>query len=78
MYTMTEMTIAQVKRDLPQVKIKIGKRTKWARITGRLNAIATVTISGCYSQAIGSVWEDRKFSWESVAQAINTGNPLSW
>ena len=72
------MTIDEVKRDLPQVLVRLGKNIKSARVTGRLCQFAQVTISGEWSHALGACWEDRKYSWEAVTRAVNTGKPLNW
>ena len=80
----TEMTIAEVKRDLPNVPVKTasGKR-HMARVSGRLNQFATVTLSYIEharpkEHLRGRPWSDAQFSWESVTRAINTGEPLDF
>ncbi len=67
------MTIAEIKRDLPQVQVKIGKKKVWARISGRLNQFATVSLG--YSTA-AQTWVDFSFSWEAIAHSLNSGKPL--
>ena len=69
-------TIESVKRDLPNVPIRVGKKIQYARITGRLNPVATVTVHGEYSHALKTPWRDWHFSWEAIVRALNTGEPL--
>lgn len=76
------MTVADVKRELPDVPVKIGRKVYSARLSGRLNQFATVTLSyihhsGPQEHLRGQPWMDWQFSWEAVTRAVNTGNPLS-
>jgi hypothetical protein len=70
------LTVADVKRDLPQVKIRYGGKLYWGRVTGRLNQFATVSPF--------SLIDGRKlvttimvpcipFAWETVTRAVNSG-----
>jgi len=71
-------TIASVKDELPQVKVKIGKQTHWARITGRLNPFATVTVFADDRKYLrGPAWVDFQFAWQTIADALNNDRPLS-
>lgn len=82
MLTATEMTVTDVKRELPDVPVKIGRKRFMARLSGRLNSFATVTVSYIVHGAPrhylrGRPWFDAQFSWEAVTRAVNTGKPLS-
>lgn len=66
---MGKMTVAQVKKELPNVKLKIGKRVTTGKVTGRMNKFASVHEFG----KLGTVY---KFSWEAVARSVNSGRPL--
>jgi hypothetical protein len=76
------LTVSQVKRDLPWVAIKIGGRVLTARVSGRLNPFATVTVAyidnGKPNEYLrGAPWADYQFSWEAVTRAINNATPLT-
>lgn len=73
----SHLTVADVKRDLPSVKVRIGKKIMWAKVSGRLCLYACVTVNGEWSHALGSAWRDFHFSWEAVTQSVNTGKPLN-
>lgn len=73
------MTIAEVKRDLPPVRIEWEGRRYWARVSGRMNEFASVSPS----QPIDGRKEVRTimgpifhYSWETVTNAINSGKTL--
>jgi hypothetical protein len=73
-------TPASVRRELPEVPVRLGKKILTARVTGRLNPFATVTV---YNQTIGKapaapLWIDQAFSWHAIANALNTGRPLNF
>lgn len=71
------MTIQEVKRDLPQVRVRIGNKTVWAKTSGRKNVACTVTILNTGTLHSGNEpWRDWHFSWEAVTNAVNTGRPL--
>jgi hypothetical protein len=72
------LTIADVKRELPSVKARIGKREFTARVTGRANQFATVTILADDKPLRGVPWIDAQFSWESVTRAINENRALQF
>jgi hypothetical protein len=75
-----DMTIADVKRELPAVPILVGKRVLYARVSGRLNQFATVTVSHLEhgeGYLRGPAWRDWTFSWEAVTRAVTTGKPLN-
>lgn len=75
------LTVAQVKEQLPQVPVRInGKgKTLWARVTGRKNKFATVTVQNEETLHRGNVpWSDNEFAWETVTNAVNTGRPLNF
>jgi hypothetical protein len=72
-------TVAEVKNELPDVKILWEGRTYWARVTGRLNRFAGVSpyqpVDGRKRVRIimGPVFE---FAWETVTNAVNKGTTL--
>lgn len=77
------MTAKEARRDLPDVPVKIGRKTFMARTSGRLNQFATVTVSyiqhaGPKEHLRGAPWHDAHFSWDAVALAVTTGNPLTF
>ena len=76
----TPMTIADVKRDLPMVKIKFNGKLFWGKVTGRLNQFATVSPfilidnrSNLVKTIMGPCYT---YSWDAVTRSINTGKPL--
>lgn len=72
-----EWTVERVKTELPQVQVRLSRRTvRWAKTSGRLNKIATVTISGEWSYALKAPWADFYFSWEAIVHSLNTNTPL--
>lgn len=82
MTTQTEMTIADVKRDLPDVPVTIGRKRFMARLSGRLCPFGTLTVSYITHGAPrhylrGRPWIDAQFSWDAIARAVNTGKPLA-
>lgn len=68
-----ERTIAQVKAELPDVKVMHNGKRHLGRVSGRLNQFATVSIG--YSPALRD-FVDFQFSWEAIARAVNSGLPL--
>lgn len=76
------LTVSQVKADLPDCPVKIGKRRFMARLSGRLNDYATLTLSYVANGAPrhylrGRPWIDAQYSWDAVTRAINENRPLS-
>jgi len=61
-------TVETVKRDLPKVQIKIGKKLVEGKICGRMNKFATV-----WTKDNIDGWE---FSWQIIANALNNDRPL--
>ena len=68
------MTIDEVKRDLPQVQVMFNGKVRWAKVSGRLNNVATVSVG--YSSTLAE-FVDFHFSWEAVARSVNSGEPLT-
>jgi hypothetical protein len=77
-------TIAKVKSELRSVSMKIGRKVHHARISGRLNEQATVTVSYMDSDAkslhdfnaSGRPWVDYHYSWDTIANSLNNNRPL--
>jgi hypothetical protein len=73
------MTIDEVKRDLPPVRIEYNGRKYWGRVSGRLNKWASVSPSQLIDNrerittVLGPVFH---YSWETVTNAINNGGTL--
>lgn len=65
------MTLNQVKRDLPQIRVKHNGKGFWGKLSGRKNSFATVTIFGEYSHALQANYIDFYASWETVTRVIN-------
>lgn len=62
-------TIETAKRDLPQIKIKIGEEVITANISGRKKQFATV-----WTKDNQEGWE---FSWQIITWTLNSGRPLN-
>lgn len=68
------MTVDEVKRDLPMVPVRTASGKRYmAKLSGRRCPYATVTLSMSY----GKTWIGYHFSWEDVARAITTNEPLN-
>lgn len=80
------MTPAQARAELPAVSVRFPNGKIYpAKVTGRLNQFATVTVSFIQSGGNrhlrdfgGLPWIDCQHSWESVARAATSGKPLSF
>lgn len=64
-------TIADVKNQLPDVKIKFAGKIHSARIAGRENKFATVWFR------IDGDLIDFEYSWNAILHSVQTGNPLT-
>lgn len=75
---MPAWNVRRVKEDLPPVKIKVGSKPYvWAKVSGRLNDEATVTVFNTGTLHSGNQpWRDYKFSWPSIVKALNSDKPL--
>jgi hypothetical protein len=62
------LSIADIKRDLPEVPVLIDGREYIGHVKGRLNNYATV-----YNLLDNNY---HHFSWDAVARAYNTGEAL--
>ena len=70
-------TVASVKRELPNVNVKIGKKVVSGRLSGRLNEFATVSVTNEGTLHSGSqVFADWKVAWETVANCLNNNRPI--
>jgi hypothetical protein len=73
-----QWTVAQVKAKLPAVRVRVGKRNIVdARLSGRLNQFATVSITNNFPRSGVPLFADYQFAWETIAHSLNTGQPLS-
>jgi len=77
-----EWTPARVRAELPDVPVRVSRRRYLARVTGRRNPQATVTLSYVTHGAPrhhlrGRPWMDWHFAWDTLAHALNTDTPLS-
>ena len=73
------MTIAEVKRELPMVRVKWGRKQYWARVSGRLNQFATVSPYQVidHKKPLKTILGPcLHFSWEAVARAVNNDSTL--
>mgnify|MGYP001558776731 CR=1 FL=1 len=59
-------SIYTVKRDLPNVKIKIGNKIVTGQVRGRMEHFAT----------IWSGEANYEFAWQTIANALNNDKPL--
>lgn len=70
-------TAERVKRDLPSVQVKIGRKVMSGRLSGRLNQFATVTVNNEGTLHAGNLpWMDVQASWETLADLLNGNRPL--
>ncbi len=70
-------TVEGVKRELPNVLVKIGKKTVTGRISGRLNQFATVSVTNTGTLHSGSqVFLDWQVSWATLAHCLNNGRAV--
>ncbi len=75
------MNEKQVKQVLPSVPIRINNKgeTLYARLSGRLNKTATVTVINEGTRHKSNYnWIDQHFSWQAMTRAINTNRPLNF
>lgn len=70
-------TPAKVKAELPDVSIQVGRKVCRGRVTGRLNPVATVTVTEHRCGYGYPPWHDWHFSWEAIARSLNDDKPLS-
>lgn len=72
------MTVAQVKAELPGVRVRFNGRVHNARVTGRKCEDACVTILADPRKRghENPPWADFHFSWAAVARAVNGGRVL--
>ena len=81
------MTSSQARRDLPRVPVRLPNgEIVSARTTGRLNDLATVTVH--FGDTAASrlrdfradciPWASDHYTWEQVARAAETGEPLTF
>lgn len=61
-------TIESVKETLPKVQVKVDGKIITANISGRRNRFATV-----WTKSNIDGWE---FAWQTIVDALNSGNPL--
>ena len=59
-------SIQTVKRNLPEVKVKVGSKIVIGKVIGRMLDFATVTV-------IGANYE---FAWATIVNALNNDKPL--
>jgi len=64
------VTIEDVRRDLPEVDVRIGKRKMRGRVYGRKNPFATVVVETPYG-TIGA-----EFAWGVIADCMSNGRAL--
>ncbi len=74
---MEQWTIAAVKVELPNVKVRIGKKVVTGRISGRLKQFATVSITNTGTLHNNShMWIDREVAWETLVHCLNANRPV--
>jgi len=69
-------TVQDVKDALPNVLLRVGKRTVDARTSGRLNAFATVSVTNDKPRSGVPLFMDYQFSWEAIVRSLNENRPL--
>lgn len=77
--TTTPLSVADVKRELPMVRMDWNGKRYWARVTGRMCPYACVSPfqvidrKKLVTTVMGPCFQ---YAWETVTNAINTGRPL--
>ncbi len=75
---MEQWTIASVKEHLPNVRLRVAPRKiVSARLSGRLNQFATVSLTNDKPRAGVPIFADWHFAWETIVRSLNTGKPLA-
>jgi len=70
-------TVLSVKRDLPDVPVQIGKRIVQAKLSGRLNDHASVTVFNDGTLRRGApIWMAWHYAWQTIVNCLNDGRPL--
>ena len=59
-------SIYTIKRDLPEVKVKVGNKIVTGKVTGRMLDFATVIVDGV----------NYEFAWSTITNALNNDRPL--
>ncbi len=59
-------SIYTIKRDLPEVKVKVKNKLVTGKVTGRMLDFATVIVNGA----------NYEFAWSTIANALNNDKPL--
>ena len=81
------MTTNEARRELPRVPVRLPNgEIVSARTTGRKNELATVSVHFGDTKATklrdfradGISWADDHYTWEQVAHAAETGEPLTF
>lgn len=67
--TPRDLTIEQVKEQLPCVEVRYQGKTVMALVRGRQNKFASVSLWPSHDVSF-------EYSWEAVHRAVVTGNPL--
>lgn len=67
------LTIADVKRDLPDVPATWRGKPYRGKLTGRRCEFPEVTV---FVKCGGRDYQTCPFSWDTVTRAINSGRPL--
>jgi hypothetical protein len=70
-------TPEKVRKELPQVQVRVNGNILPGRVTGRLNEVATVTVDNHGTLHSGNKpWYDFHFAWKTIADVLNLGTPL--
>jgi len=64
------MTIAEIKEQLPDVKVKLYGRIVTGQLAGRKLDYPTVHLRTCPPSSF-------QYSWETIQHSINTDTPLT-
>ena len=67
--TPRNLTIEEVKEQLPPVDVRYQGKIMQAMVRGRLNRFASVSLWPSHDVSF-------EYSWEAVHRAVITGNPL--
>ncbi len=74
---MQPWTVAAIKEQLPNIKVRIGKKVVTGRISGRQRQFATVSVTNTGTLHRGNqIWIDREVAWETLVHCLNVNRPV--
>lgn len=74
---MAKWTSEKVRRFLPNIFVRIGMQRAIARLSGRANTFATVSVTNTGTLHSNSkIFGDWQASWKTIADCLNRGAAL--